>query len=325
MSAAPTVPAPSNGSKTDRFARADTARPRPPVRPVLRCCQGRAVKRAQLLGLCRFSYLGGRGFQVEHGSIAERRDFLYDPDRLARRWFWFEHVALPAWRAQTDADYTLVIMTGPDLPQPYLDHLRTIAAEVPQIRIELVPPMDHHRAACNRALTPHIDRAADAIGYFKHDDDDAVAVDFIASARRDLRLVRPMFNRDGRASCDYMKGVILKASEAGVEVMARHVYSTGVALITWVRPDDAESAIDFEHWRMGHHMNGVALHDRAMFVRVVHHDNDSGALGPNYPWAAAPDDAAGLLRRRFRIDLAMLDRAVRAAALPGADRPRWGR
>ena len=68
--------------------------------------------RGQILALCRFSYLGGRGFQVEHGSLAARRAFLYDPARLARRWFWFENVALPAFIAQTDPDFTLVVMTG---------------------------------------------------------------------------------------------------------------------------------------------------------------------------------------------------------------------
>ncbi len=40
--------------------------------------------RVQMLGLCRFSYLGLRGYQVEHDSIAARRAYLYDPDRLAR-------------------------------------------------------------------------------------------------------------------------------------------------------------------------------------------------------------------------------------------------
>ena len=41
--------------------------------------------RVQMLGLCRFSYVGLRGYQVEHDSYQERRAHLYDPDRLARR------------------------------------------------------------------------------------------------------------------------------------------------------------------------------------------------------------------------------------------------
>lgn len=86
--------------------------------------------RVQMLGLCRFSYLGLRGYQVEHDSIAARRAYLYDPDRLARRWLWFQTVALPGWLAQTDPDFTLVIMTGPDLPEPWLGQLRDLCDRV---------------------------------------------------------------------------------------------------------------------------------------------------------------------------------------------------
>ena len=82
------------------------------------------------------------------------------------------------WLAQTDPDFTLVIMTGPDLPDPYLSQLRDLAAGHPQLRLELVPPMDRHLDACRAAIAAHIDPAADAIGHFRHDDDDAVALDY---------------------------------------------------------------------------------------------------------------------------------------------------
>ena len=83
----------------------------------------------QMLGLCRFSYVGLRGYQVEHASFEERRAYLYAPERLARRWLWFTEVALPGWRAQTDPDFTLVVMTGPDLPEPYMSQLRAVVAQ----------------------------------------------------------------------------------------------------------------------------------------------------------------------------------------------------
>lgn len=269
------------------------------------------MKRVQLLGLCRFSYLGMRGFQVEHATLDERRAYLYDPERLARRWAWFENVALPAWEAQTDPDFTLVIMTGPDLPEPYLSRLHEISQRTPQFKLELVPPMERHRTACAAALKPHVDPTVDAVGYFKHDDDDAVAVDFIATARRDTRFVRPLFNRDGQVATDYMKGLIVRTSGGKFEVLPRHVYSTGIALVTWVKPDNPNSAIDFEHWRMGSYMNVVAMNDKPMFVRVIHQDNDSGALGAHYPWTDALDNPAGLLRKRFRIDMATLKRLAK--------------
>ena len=109
--------------------------------------------RVQMLGLCRFSYLGGRGFQVLHETIEERRAFLYDPERLARRWFWFEAVTLPALVKQTDPDFTLVLMTGPDLPEPYLSRLRELAELMPQFKLSLVPPIEYHLEACMAAIT----------------------------------------------------------------------------------------------------------------------------------------------------------------------------
>ena len=35
---------------------------------------------------------------------------------------------------------------------------------------------------CEAAIAPHIDPAAEVIGHFRHDDDDAVALDYIALA-----------------------------------------------------------------------------------------------------------------------------------------------
>ena len=135
--------------------------------------------RVQMLGLCRFSYLGGRGFQILHETVEARRAFLYDPERLARRWFWFENVTLPGLMAQTDPDFTLILMTGPDLPEPWMSRLRDLVASMPQARLALIPPMDKHLDACMAATAPHIDPKADVVGHFRQDDDDAVAIDYI--------------------------------------------------------------------------------------------------------------------------------------------------
>ena len=107
--------------------------------------------RVQMLGLCRFSYLGGAGYQVAHDTIEARRAYLYDPERLARRWFWFENIVLPPLLAQTDPDFTLVLMTGPDLPEPYLSQLRELTGIAPQFRLSLIEPMAEHIEACRAA------------------------------------------------------------------------------------------------------------------------------------------------------------------------------
>lgn len=281
--------------------------------------------RVQMLGLCRFSYLGGRGFQVLHQTMLERRAFLYDPDRLARRWFWFEKVTLPGLLAQTDPDFTLVLMTGPDLPEPYLSRLRALTDSHPQFRLALIPPMEKHLEACLAATEPHIEPGADVVGHFRQDDDDAVAIDYIRDARRDFEVLQPFWQRRRRLSCDYARGLVLKATPAGISVEPRMIYNAVAGLTVYLPPDAGRSVMHFPHWQIGLSMPGATMPGKVMFVRFLNHDNDSGAIGAGYGWdAGAAPDWPKLLADRFRIDLPALERAARDYALPGADRPRWG-
>lgn len=280
--------------------------------------------RVQMLGLCRFSYLGGRGFQVTHDSIGDRRAFLYDPERLKRRWFWFENVTLPGLLAQTDPDFTLVLMTGPDLPEPYLSRLRELTEIAPQFKLALVPPMDLHLAACMEAILPHIDAAADVVGHFRQDDDDAVAVDYIRHARDDFAAMRPLWAQRRRLSCDYARGLVLKALPEGIQVEPRMIYNAVAGLTVYLAPDAQRCIMHFPHWKIALAMPGVVLSEQTMFLRLLNHDNDSGAIGAGYPWQEAEMDWQRVLAERFRVDLPSIDAAARDFALPGAARPRWG-
>ncbi|TWI34275.1 putative rhamnosyl transferase [Paracoccus sulfuroxidans] len=280
--------------------------------------------KVQMLGLCRFSYLGGRGFQVGHDTIEERRAFLYDPARLERRWFWFENVTLPALIAQTDPDFTLVLMTGPDLPEPYLSNLRELCEMFPQFKLALVPPMERHNEACLAAVAPHIQADADVVGHFRQDDDDAVAIDYIHHARRDFAAMRPLWAQHRRLFCDYSRGMVLKATERGIKAEQRMIYNAVAALTIYLPPDAGRSVVHFPHWKIGMAMSGVQMTGRVMFARMLNHDNDSGAIGAGYALDGDPAEHGALLAERFRIDLASLHEAAREFGLPGAPRPRWG-
>lgn len=257
--------------------------------------------RVQMLGLCRFSYVGLRGFQVEHEDYNSRRAFLYDPARLARRWFWFSQICLPAWRAQTDPDFTLVVMTGPDLPEPYLSQLRALAREIPQLRLSLVPPMSFHRQACRAAIADHLDPEAEVIGHFRHDDDDAVAVDYIAESRRDFAAVQDLWRREGRLSLDYSRGFMLELEGDGLRLTPRICHDMGVALTLFLRPAEEATALHFNHMRLGQWMPGVAVTRPVMFLRGRHVDSDSGAIGPGMAWDLGAADQDDLLWNRFRL------------------------
>lgn len=274
-----------------------------------------------MLGLCRFSYLGLRGFQIDHATREDRRAFLYDPGRLKRRWFWFRHIALPGWLAQSDPDFTLVVMTGPDLPEPYLSRLRALAERHPQIALSEVAPMDHHLPACLAAVTPHLDPAADVIGHFRHDDDDAVALDYIARARADFATVEPLYRREGALCLDHAQGVMADVRGGAPRLWSRICHNATAAMAIFLPPDLPRTAIHYEHWRLARWMPNVQISDSPMYLRLLHGDSDSNAsAGGGFDLPDQPSDWPGLLTSRFAIDERKLVQGARRQAGPaGAD------
>ena len=61
----------------------------------------------------------------------------------------FEAITLPCVAAQTDPDFTFLIVTRTGLPTPYLERLRGLTAAIPQCRIVQYPPRPHRRAMKN--------------------------------------------------------------------------------------------------------------------------------------------------------------------------------
>lgn len=273
--------------------------------------------RVQMLGLCRFSYVGLRGYQVEHDSVEARRAFLYDPARLARRWLWFTEIALPGWLSQTDRDFTLVVMTGQDLPEPYLGQLHELAAGIPQIRVELVPPMERHLDACLAAIQPHLQPDADVIGHFRHDDDDAVAVDYIESARRDFAQVEGLWRTARKLSLDYSRGLMIRPADGRMQITPRMCQNMGVALTIFLPPEAQQTALHFNHTRLPLWMPGVAITRPLMFLRSIHDDSDSGAVGPGLPWDLPDEMLERQLDRRFALSRAGLDKVAEMLAETG--------
>jgi len=108
----------------------------------------------QVQGLCRFSYPCTGGFKKHHDSLSDRRAALYDPRRLDRRLAWFTHVALPGLAAQTDAAFTLHVLVGEDLPEPWRSRLEAAIRPLPQIRLHALPPLDHRAPAGRSCSAP---------------------------------------------------------------------------------------------------------------------------------------------------------------------------
>lgn len=259
----------------------------------------------QVQGLCRFSLPCTGGFKKYHADFAERRAALYAPARLDQRCYWFEHVALPGLYQQTDRDFTLHVVLGEDFPEPWRSRMEAIFAAIPQITPHWRAP-DDHRAICRDVLLGARDPTAAAVAEFRLDDDDAVAIDYVAQLRRNWPKLARLAGPNGRVALDHGRGMVLEARADGqieMHPLVTLCWSAGLAL--FMRPDDTGIIMDFPHHRIWQRVPFVNLTDTMMFIRGDHATNDSRT--PFDAASAVPipeDERAEILARRFGIDIA---------------------
>lgn len=283
----------------------------------------------QVLGLCRWSYPSElSSFQIDYPDMDALRAYLYSPERQALRLFFFEHVLLPGIAAQTDPDFTLVIMTGEQLPADVRARLEALTALHPQIRIVSLPEGQNHRDTCREVMLAHRDPGARVAAEFRLDDDDAVATDFVAQTRDQFRKARGLFRDSGRLAIDFNRGFLLAtAREKGGAAMALTPVASRYwtpALVLCLRPHTAKSLLDFHHARLWKRMPTVTQPRDWMYLRGAHGDNDSSvSVRPHNAEAIAPPagGTAPVLRDRFAIGQEALEAAwirhAREHAPPG--------
>jgi hypothetical protein len=261
----------------------------------------------QVLGLCRFSYPAIGGFKIAHPTLQSRREFLYDPQRLEHRFAWFSQVTLPALRAQTDPDFTLLLLTGPDFPQ--MARLKALIADIPQIQLVLEEPQPH-REICTAVIRRHIQDDVTCTAQFRLDDDDAVAVNFVARLRRDYpTMIRPLMQGAGKpVVLDHSFGITLNRTKTGPLALYPQIsHQHPAGLVLFAPPDFQNSVMSFAHHKLNHRFPMLSLADQVMFLRGRHDGNDSGdAVRVGTP-VDLPGPPIRILRERFAIDLARLE------------------
>lgn len=258
----------------------------------------------QVQGLCRFSLPCTGGFKKYHDSLDERRAALYDPARLDTRCLWFEEVGLPGLSLQTDPDFTLHVVLGEDLPEPWRGRMEAALASVPQIRAHWRAP-DDHRAICRDVLLPARDHTRAAVAEFRLDDDDAVAIDYVAQLRRTWPKLARLAGPNGRIALDHGRGMVLQAHPDGrveVHTLITQCWSAGLAL--YMKPDDGAIIMDFPHHRIWQRVPFVNLSDSVMFIRGDHATNDARTpFAAGLPVKLTDAEVDDILMRRFGVDI----------------------
>ena len=169
----------------------------------------------QIIGLCRFSYPALGGFQVEHEGVEDRSAYLYRPERMEERFRHFETIMLPSIAAQTETDFTFVIVIGDNPPEKYQERLFDLCAPVKHITIQAHAPADH-RETMQKAINAARMRSDAPCLQFRHDDDDAIALTFVEEFKRAAMDCRPLLERNKFVAFDFPRGYVVRPDAQGL-------------------------------------------------------------------------------------------------------------
>ncbi len=273
--------------------------------------------RIQVLGLCRFSYAAEpKNFKAEHADEAALRAYLYDPVRLGLRCYWFEHILLPSLRAQTDPDFTLLLLMGEDFPDPFRARILAAIADLPQI-VPLFRPPGNLRDVSAKVMIAARDPKADVVAEFRMDDDDAVASVFVARTRAMYPFVRRTYMQRTRVTLDFNRGIVVEATPRGVRYHPVLTQHWALAMPTYLHPADPKSSVTLTHRKIWENMCVLNEPSGVMYLRGLHGHNDSGTRPQKYTgWDLPARRVRPLLRNHFGIDKTAFESGL-SALLPG--------
>ena len=256
----------------------------------------------QVIGFCRFSSPAEGGFQVAHSSLEDRMAYLYAPARMEERFRHFECLCLPGLKAQTDPDFLFAILVGDSMPNQWLERLAALVEGFPQAVIVSRPP-GPHRKVCQEVINA-LRAPGEPCLQFRHDDDDAVAVDFVQDMRQAADDVAPLLDRHRLVGFDWNRGYIGRPDASGICAEVQVTPYWGVAQAVAVRPGARQTVMNFAHNKLNQFMPTVTFTDKVMYLRGHNDHNDSRQKKHVKPVALPRLDAEGEaeLKARFAID-----------------------
>lgn len=257
----------------------------------------------QVIGLCRFSYPALGGFQVEHDTPEKRAAYLYDPARIEDRFRMFEAFTLPALRAQTDPDFTFVVVIGEDFPAPMRERLEGLLADLPQTQVQAWPSGPHREVMREAINAAREDRKVPCL-QFRMDDDDAVSVHFVERLRALAQDCRPLLRHHAHVAFDFNTGWVASPGADGIR--AKEVVETlwTPALAMSAKGQRRNTIMNFGHTKLGRFMPVVTMPTPHMFLRGHNDHNDSRQKENIRAYKLSLLDAEGeaLFKTEFNVD-----------------------
>jgi Putative rhamnosyl transferase len=258
-----------------------------------------------LIVVTRFSYLGRSGWKSDASRDAA---LLFEPERLRLRTELFRTITLPSLAAQTDRSFTHVILTSAALPGWAMAELKEACTAAhghggPFVILARRPGMSA------LMLRRHLQSMAPVDGLVAQavlDDDDGLAVDFVADVRRELAALDAAGRVLEPGQLVFVSFPSGYGFELGLDAEGRptagvyaHRYPFINLGLTLVGPPGGANVLGIQHRKTPLLHDPVVVAGKRMFLRSVHGMNDSrvartGRWKPVDPWREDAD-----IRARF--------------------------
>ena len=227
----------------------------------------------QVVALIRFSFATIGNFYPGFDTVEEMEGFLYDPERLKRRFILFEAFCLPSLRQQTDPYFTCVILVGANMPAEWKARLRELTEGIGAVRIIEAEPQHHYsgiKAAFAEVPTDGFTHRTTV----RFDDDDAIDDGFIARLKAMAPKVAALGGGEAPAAIAHNLGFYLERREDKTvvyPVCERTPLGLGAALIAPV--SYRENIYQANHRHLPQLFDCYSDTRHYTFVRTVHRDN----------------------------------------------------
>lgn len=259
---------------------------------------------APLYLVTRFSFLGRSGWKSDASRDAA---LLFEPQRLRLRMELFRSITLPSLAAQTDRDFTHVILTSTQLPAWAMTELKEacVTAYGRDGRFVILARRPGFSSiVLRRYLQSVVTRPLVAQAVL--DDDDGLAVDFVAETRSTLAALDAGGRDTGperMAFVSFQDGYGLEfgltADGEPTTGLYAHRYPFINCGLTLVAPPGAANILGIKHRKTPLLHDPVLVRGKRMFLRSVHGMNDSRVARTNRWQAVTPWREDADIRTRF--------------------------
>ena len=233
-------------------------------------------KENQIVGLMRFSFLSKGGFLHSSDPLDMQAEKIFSPERLERRFAFFEKLALRSLLNQTDKDFRFIVLISKSFPSEYKERLEHLLAPLQGAVLMEKPFMPQYRAirSCYDTLR---DEGYKQFTSFRLDDDDMLDVDFIARIRKFLPRAARVMDDSSPVVLAFNKGLFLEVSKHKNRIFdgcERTPLGIGTAMITPTNLS-GKNVYSRNHRKIPAFFTTFSEQVSPTWIRTIHVDNDS--------------------------------------------------